>query len=326
MSKSVDAVPADMVPDPELGGSSGIGLAMTKRFAHAGAFVTIADIATEQGTLAASDLTSQGCSVNFVRCDVKDFDSCVAAFNAALCFCPTGSLDVVALIAGVAGEPGSLVDQVIHGQAGTRSEGCQDKDPVRPAHSGIDVNLTAVYECTYLALWYLSLKKDGKDKQGTEHSEEKIAGTSKTKEGTKSLILISSTVAYTDVPLFSDYQTSKLGVRGLFRGLRHSTLELNVRLNTLAPYFVHTPLVTKCLPILAEKGILEGKGITFVNIDRVVDAAARLAVDESLHGRSLAVVPGPHGVIDLKDDEDGMWAGEVVNDILKTRRAAGDLM
>ncbi|KIW75947.1 hypothetical protein Z517_10692 [Fonsecaea pedrosoi CBS 271.37] len=281
---------------------------MAKRFAHAGAHITIADLNIEDGTSAVADLQVQGLSAMFVRCDVTDHVSSVKAFDHALQKSPNGTIDVTALIAGVMGEPGSLVDKVLD----AKSKRCLTPPELR--HSALDVNLLGMYKCAYLALWYMTVEP----RQPREQLEaEKFS---------KSLIFVSSTVAYTDVGNFADYHASKFGVRGLFRGLRHETPRLNVRINCLAPYFMRTPMVENALDTFAAAGMEPGKGFTYVDIETVVDVAGRFAVDESLHGRAMAILPDPERFVDLKDDEEGLWAGEVFKMVQEKRRAAGDVI
>ena len=62
------------------GGASGIGEATVRRFAEEGAAVLIADIDAERGQAVATECTSAGHSVSFVRTDVsksEDIDACV---------------------------------------------------------------------------------------------------------------------------------------------------------------------------------------------------------------------------------------------------------
>lgn len=319
-------------------------------------------------------------------CDVTDYASCDAAFCHAIDVSPTKSLDIVALIAGVVGEPGSLVDQVLDARRKMEESASRSPNiwmeltrPPRPRHPGMDVNLLGVYDCAYLALWYMSLGRKaevqkGKGKGNASDGQGKdVKSSGSSKEKTKSLILISSTVAYSDVPAFADYHTSKcelplfatpilvlpvtsdtcptfshtpyversqankqvliyrpstVGVRGLFRGLRHVTPQLNIRTNCLAPYFVRTPLVEENMSMFSAAGLEPGKGMSFVDVQTVADAAARCAVDEHLHGRVLAVVPGitRDACVDLCDDEDGLWAAEVFKMLVQKRRAVGDIM
>jgi NAD(P)-dependent dehydrogenase (short-subunit alcohol dehydrogenase family) len=169
----------------EAGGASGLGLAIVKRFAKAKAHIAILDINAEAGSRTADDLLNEGCSVTFVPCDITDQDNCNAAFKKAIGQSPNLSIDIVALVAGVIGEPGSLVDKITD----ARKEGHTEPPDLR--HSAIDVNFIAIYNSAYLALWYMSLN------------------TKSGKEAKKSLIFVSSTIAYVDGPLFVDYATSK---------------------------------------------------------------------------------------------------------------------
>jgi 2-keto-3-deoxy-L-fuconate dehydrogenase len=61
------------------GGASGIGLAITRRFATAGGRVFIFDIDEETGTEAALKLQAEGLPVGFVQCDISDFEQVTEA-------------------------------------------------------------------------------------------------------------------------------------------------------------------------------------------------------------------------------------------------------
>lgn len=103
----------------------------------------------------------------------------------------SGSLDIVALVAGVMGTKGSLVDQIM---AARQAAGNKEVDaPPKPCHPAIDANLLGIYDATYAALYYMSLNSP----QGRDFGEK------------RSLILVSSTAAYTDATSFPDYQVSK---------------------------------------------------------------------------------------------------------------------
>ncbi|EXJ72233.1 uncharacterized protein A1O5_04737 [Cladophialophora psammophila CBS 110553] len=290
------------------GGASGLGLAIVKRFAHEGAHITIADLDVEGGTRVVKDLEAKGLSATFVRCDITDHSSSTGAFEHALRTSPNTSIDVTALIAGVLGEPGSLVDKVLD------SQNEKHISPPELRHPALDVNLLGVYNCAYLALWYMKMESNGSARPAQDEKP------------SKSLIFVSSTVAYTDVGSFADYHASKFGVRGLFRGLRHETPRLNIRTNCLAPYFMRTPMVENALATFSAAGMEPGKGFTFVDTETVVDVAGRFAVDEGLHGRAVAIFPAPEGAVDLKDDEEGLWAGEAFKMMQEKRRALGDMI
>ncbi|KAL5044325.1 hypothetical protein BDW71DRAFT_209330 [Aspergillus fruticulosus] len=91
------------------GGASGLGLSAASYLAASGAVVTIADI--QDGTAIATELSSQGYSVQFVHCDITDWESQVKAFQAALALSPTQTLDAIAAFAG-ADKTRHLVDHV----------------------------------------------------------------------------------------------------------------------------------------------------------------------------------------------------------------------
>ncbi|OCT50600.1 hypothetical protein CLCR_07820 [Cladophialophora carrionii] len=82
-------------------------------------------------------------------------------------------------------------------------------------------------------------------------------------------------------------------------------------------------MVQNGLEAFAAAGMAPGRGFTFVDVDKVVDVAGRFAVDESLHGRAMMIVPEPGGVIDVKDDEEGLWGGVVFKGTQERMRASG---
>lgn len=115
-----------------------------------------------------------------------------------------------------------------------------------------------------------------------------------------------------------------VGVRGLFRGLRHTTAALNVHVNLIAPWWINTPLLQPFLPAMAARGIEPGKGMSCASIDLVVDAMTRSATDPSVGGKAFAVVP--EGYFDMGDDEAGGWAGDYQRGFFAVRRSKGDLV
>lgn len=64
------------------GGASGIGLAITKRFAQAGGNVFVLDVNPETGLKEVNQLTASGLKVNFIQCDVSDPASVQKAISA----------------------------------------------------------------------------------------------------------------------------------------------------------------------------------------------------------------------------------------------------
>ena len=84
-----------------------------------------------------------------------------------------------------------------------------------------------------------------------------------------------------------------------------------------------TPLLQNGLEAFAAAGMEPGKGFTFVDVEKVVDVAGKFAIDESLHGRAYMIVPEPEGVVDLADDEHGLWGANVFKGVQEQMRACG---
>lgn len=286
------------------GGASGLGLATSRAFAAAGAYVTIADI---QGEKTAQELTG---NVKYVLCDVTDWESQIQAFKTAVTFSPNKTLDVVALFAGTAAQAGNLVSHVMANEASL------DKDPARPGTKCIEINLTGVYYSSFLALNYFRLKP-----QGQEPSSHANGDTGSLPS--KSLIFVSSMAGYIDYGGHSVYNAGKFGVRGLWRSIRaQAANDLNVRCNLIAPWYIDTPMTADIQQYMKEKGVADGQGISFGKIEDVVDTACRCAADEGVKGRAFAIMP--EGVRDLGDDLEGKDAGPEVHAIMIQRRGAGD--
>lgn len=270
------------------GGASGIGLATVRAWVAAGVYVTIADIQPiEVGQKLAEELGSSiGGHVNYAWCDVTDWNSQVAAFKSAITFSPSQTLDIVATFAGTAFAPYNEVDHVL-----AAGEPSLEVNPKRPDIRNIEINLTGVYYSSWLALYYFRLKPTPKT-IGGEDADATPNGTTDSTESTatpevatsKSLILVASIGAYMDSPKASTYPASKFGVRGLFRSTRARTLDIGVRCNLLAPWFIDTPLVAPVKNALASRGIDMAKVLSFASIESCVEAASFCAADPKLHG------------------------------------------
>jgi 5'-hydroxyaverantin dehydrogenase len=248
------------------GGASGLGLHAATFFAKSGALVTIADI--QDGSKIVTNLISDGYKAQFIQCDVADWNSQVKAFQAALNFSPTKTLDMVAAFAGV-DSTGHLVDYV------TSSEVSLDGAPPQaPNLVSIEVNLKGTFYTTTLALHYFRLQPQG--------ISPKEAPT------TKSLTIITSLAGYIDDTHCTPYTASKFGSRGLFRAVRsQARQQLNVRVNAIAPWAMKTPMIDTALTRMAELGILPSKGITLVDHDVLTQALARITVDADISGRAF---------------------------------------
>jgi 5'-hydroxyaverantin dehydrogenase len=95
--------------------------------------------------------------------------------------------------------------------------------------------------------------------------------------------------------------STTVGARGIFRSLRQTTAAMTVRVNFIAPAWIDTPLLQSAQKEMEASGFK----VKTANIDLVVDAMVRSALDESVGGKAWAIFPG--GYADFKDDELGGW-------------------
>jgi 5'-hydroxyaverantin dehydrogenase len=232
------------------GGASGLGLATIHAFAPIGAYITIAtNIPTPNDIL--SSLQASGAHVQ---------DVIHATFKKALSFSPTGTLDVVAMFAGI-DKQGNLADQI-------QALGVDD-EPKCPSTVEIDVNLKGTLYTASLALHHFR-RHAGKVAPPRD----------------KSLIFVSSLAGYIDDTHNSVYTSSKFGVRGLWRSIRaKAEAEMGVRCNLIAPWAIKTPMTEPILRMLDQLGIKEGEGITFASEETAVQAVVRCVGDTSIKGK-----------------------------------------
>ncbi|PSN74694.1 NAD(P)-binding protein [Corynespora cassiicola Philippines] len=255
------------------GGASGIGLASATTIAATGAFVTIADVQEEAGTAIAKDLASKGLKVQFIRCDVADYESQVAVFKSAIAF-GGGKLDVVIPSAGVIGDV-NLVTMA------TASEPNIDSSPPEPGFRAVDINLKAVYNTCFLAIHYFQLPRPEDD-----HFK-------------KGIVLIGSVASYLGYKQNTTYSISKFGLRGLLYSIREAASNIGIRVNLVAPWFVKTPLISDA----ATAQLLALLGHT--SVESVVGAIVKMSADQSIYGRA-AMVKENGETVDLGDD---LWDG-----------------
>jgi NAD(P)-dependent dehydrogenase (short-subunit alcohol dehydrogenase family) len=110
------------------GASSGIGLAVARGYAAAGARVVLSDLAEEAGRAAAADLERSGARALFVAGDVASPEACERMVRAAVD--GFGRLDCACNNAGIAGETAPLADYSVEGW-----------------NRVVAVNLTSVFLC-----------------------------------------------------------------------------------------------------------------------------------------------------------------------------------
>ena len=280
------------------GGASGLGLATGTRWAEHGAYVTLADLNKDDGEAAAADLTSKGYNVTFVRCDVTDWTSSVAAFKHAVNFSPRKTLDIAALFAGVGGDGRNLVKQM----EADNPEPSLDKDPIEPSKQVLDINLDGVVKSAKLALYYFRLPP-AKDAPQVS-------------SGKKSLFLVASLAGYIDYDS-THYCVSKYGVRGLFRSLRVAAKDPanNFSVNVVAPGYTPTPMVLKHNPGEGSRkeiiDSLDDKGL-WCAVEHVVNAASLSVTNEEVNGRSFGT--WPDGFFDQMEDLNRGYAGDTMRE------------
>lgn len=279
------------------GGASGLGESMTRFLAEHGAIITIADL--KDGFALVAELTEQGRKVQYVRCDILDYASQIAAFESAIAFSgDRKGIDTVLAFAGL-DDAGPLVDYVASSDPSF--------PPPPPSVASIDVNLKGTFYTTTLALHHL------RSSSSTN----------------KSLTIVSSMAAYCDDTHNTAYTASKSGLRGLLHAVRADAhTKMGIRINAVAPWAMRTPMTAPILSHLSTLGIeaseQPGSGITLVPHAILTDAVGRLVVDEALWGRSVAILP--EGAVDLGDDLEGGYAGDMVVGAMQRARERGDFL
>ena len=255
-TKSLDAVKLKDKSVLITGGASGLGAGTAQAFAEVGAYVTIADLESQAAAadMLVKDLTSKDHHhIQFVPCDVLDWDSQVRTFKKAVDFSPAKRIDVVIPFAGVTGD-GPIVRSDM-------SSTSPDEAPEKPGTRTLEVNLTGQYYTASLAQHYFRLESP----------------TARSSSYKKVLILVSSMAGYSDLPGATTYGTSKWAIRGLFRTMRRPMGELGFRTNLLAPWFIKTPL-TKVVDAYIEKA-LKGR---YASMEVLVETCLRIAGDEEI--------------------------------------------
>ena len=307
------------------GGASGIGAGISRRWADLGANIIILDVLDTAGAELVAELRlkqlakSPACESkpgeerrkdkhHFIHADVTSFPSLASAFRvAATELSPTGHINIVLANAGI-GEtpsaPGGLTVPASPSSLLTAGlAGCDP--PPNPDLRVLETNLIGVAYTIQLALFWLERNMD--KPIGSSFPEGDYGGKGEGRAGKldRSLILFGSMLSIIACPALPQYSAAKHGVLGFFRSLRATPsvwLGKGIRLNMLLPYFIDTPIVRPSARILVAGGGM-------AQVDEVVEAATRLAADESVCGRVLAV--GPR--VRVKGGEDEMSVVELAD-------------
>ena len=187
------------------GGASGLGLATAERLAGAGAHVTILDLPTSAGKVAAGRL---GGFVSFAPADVTDAD----AVSAALAGIADSGRDlrIVVNCAGI-GTPAKVVSK-------------RGPFPLDLFRQTIAVNLIGTFNVIRLAAEHILAE----DLDGEERGV---------------IINTASVAAYEGQIGQAAYSASKAGIVGMTLPIARELAEGQIRVNTIAPGLFETPLL-----------------------------------------------------------------------------------
>lgn len=199
------------------GGASGLGAATARRLAAAGARVVIADVQDEPGEAIAAEIGGA-----FVHTDVTSADGVSAAVEAAA---EMGPLRVLVCCAGVAPPARTL----------NRDGSPHD---LGRFESIIGVNLVGTFNCIRLAATAMA------EAEPMEHGE-------------RGAIVTTASVAAFDGQIGqAAYSASKAGVAGMTLPIARDLSVVGIRVNTIAPGIIDTPLLAG-LPEAARESLAQ---------------------------------------------------------------------
>ena len=197
------------------GGSSGIGAETARQFATQGAVVLVADIDEEAGVVVAAEIVAAGGRASFHALDVADEPQWEALVGQTLE--QHGRLDVLANVAGITG-----------------------RDPSRIVAPTDRPSRTKITEQT-LAAWKRVMDVNATGSfLGTKHGARAM-----TLSGGGSIINISSIWGLVGSFSSAAYHSSKGAVRLLSKAAAVQCAPEGVRVNSVHPGFVQTPLTNK---------------------------------------------------------------------------------
>ncbi len=186
------------------GGASGLGAATARRLSAAGAHVLVADLQDGPGEAVAAEVNG-----GYIHADVTDAAQVQAAVDAAM---EMGPLRVLVNCAGI-GPPARTVDR--------------DGNPHDYGHfkSVIYVNLLGTFNCIRLAAAAMTHVDVGED-------------------GDRGAIVNTASVAAFDGQIGqAAYSASKGGIVGMTLPVARDLAALQIRVNTIAPGLIDTPLL-----------------------------------------------------------------------------------
>ena len=255
------------------GGGSGMGRSTALLFAQEGAAIAVADVNAEGGRATAAQIEDLGGKATFIETDTSDEQAVISLV--AETARTLGRVDSMVAAAGI-----SYANYV---------EGDQETDPfLNPAGASmlvkpterwqrvLDVNLTGVM---------LSAREAAKQMIAEGHG------------GT--IVTFSSIAAYGPSPAIADYCVSKVGVIMLTRCLAAELGPHGIRVNSVAPGPIETPMTES----LRSTGALQSQGGALPlrrmgHPEEIADAVLFLSSDRSSYitGKTLGVDGGTNTV------------------------------
>ena len=294
------------------GGASGIGAALTTLLHANGSHVVFGDVTVEAGQKLESKLSSSASptaskphgTVKFVACNVSKYADIYELFRSA--YGAHGQVDHAVSCAGVL-ERGKYFDN-----PNMTIESIQD-DPGDA--SVLDINLTGSLNFARIASVFLR-----------QTSTDPASSPSKD----KTITLLSSIAGIRDSPGQPLYQTSKVAILGLVRGMRHVDLSFsvgnghssNIRVNAICPGMTQSAMTEHLIPRFqaAEKHSAEGSARGYWQTsEQVAQLTAYLMVEGKMHGKSVYVEAGKGWEIEngLKEHMD-VWLGSEPTRMLRS--------
>ena len=186
------------------GGASGIGEASARKLAALGAQVVIVDLNEEKGTAVAKELGGL-----FAKADVADEDQVQAAVDAAMEMAPLRA----------------LVNGAGLGSAGRTVDRNGDPMPLKQFEFVIRVNLIGTFNCIRLAAAAMA-KTNPVDADGQRGA----------------IVNMASVAAFDGQTGQNSYSASKGGVVGMTLPIARDLVPLGIRVNTIAPGLIDTPI------------------------------------------------------------------------------------
>ncbi|KAL4945777.1 hypothetical protein BDV06DRAFT_219020 [Aspergillus oleicola] len=258
------------------GGANGMGETTARKFAEAGAYVTIADLNIERGEEVARELAP---NAQFIPCNISSWEQQVRVFEAAIANSPHESCDIVIANAGISRASGDdlwPLDDV-------------NEAPVKPNLNIVDVNLVGTLYTWKLAVHYFRKQPD-------------------TEERDRCFVITGSMVAWIDSPANWQYTCTKYALRGLMRVARRSSWEQGIRICYVAPCYIKSAIRSP-----RYEAELISKGVEFAPQEDVASCFMRIATDRTINGHSLMITPrsvSKEGFKDVgMDDYDGNEEG-----------------